>query len=77
MRAFVRRPEADEAARALGAQPFFSPAEAARGAAVVFTNVTSSEDVRDNFGSAKLQVRISRHLTPPHAFYRLIRLLPP
>ncbi|MBU68913.1 MAG: 2-hydroxy-3-oxopropionate reductase [Cupriavidus sp.] len=47
VRAFVRRPEADEAARALGAQPFFSPAEAARGAAVVFTNVTSSEDVRD------------------------------
>lgn len=47
VRAFVRRPEAAEAARALGAQPFFSPAEAARGAAVVFTNVTSSEDVRD------------------------------
>jgi len=47
VRAFVRRPEAAEAARALGAQPSFSPAEAARGAAVVFTNVTSSEDVRD------------------------------
>ncbi|WP_404991754.1 NAD(P)-dependent oxidoreductase [Cupriavidus pauculus] len=46
VRAFVRRPEAAETARALGAQPFFSPAEAARGAAVVFTNVTSSEDVR-------------------------------
>lgn len=46
VRAFVRRPEAAEAARALGAEPFFTPAEAARGAAVVFTNVTSSEDVR-------------------------------
>jgi len=46
VRAFVRRPEAAEAARALGAEPFFSPAEAAQGAAVVFTNVTSSEDVR-------------------------------
>jgi 3-hydroxyisobutyrate dehydrogenase/2-hydroxy-3-oxopropionate reductase len=46
VRAFVRRPEAAETARALGAQPFFSPAEAARGAAAVFTNVTSSEDVR-------------------------------
>ncbi|TXI86883.1 MULTISPECIES: NAD(P)-dependent oxidoreductase [unclassified Cupriavidus] len=47
VRAFVRRPEAAEAARELGAEPFFTPAEAARGAEVVFTNVTSSEDVRD------------------------------
>lgn len=47
VRASVRRPEAAEAARALGAEPFFSPAEAARGAEVVFTNVTSSEDVRE------------------------------
>jgi len=47
VRAFVRRPEAAEAARQLGAEPFFTPAEAARGAEVVFTNVTSSEDVRD------------------------------
>ncbi len=47
VRAFVRRPEAAEAARALGAEPFFTPADAARGASVVFTNVTSSEDVRD------------------------------
>ncbi len=47
VRAFVRRPEAADAARALGAEPFFTPAEAAQGAAVVFTNVTSSEDVRD------------------------------
>ncbi len=47
MRAFVRRPEAAESARALGAEPFFTPAEAARGASVVFTNVTSSEDVRE------------------------------
>lgn len=46
VRAFVRRPEAADAARELGAEPFFTPAEAARGAAVVFTNVTSSEDVR-------------------------------
>ncbi|MFC4519289.1 NAD(P)-dependent oxidoreductase [Cupriavidus pinatubonensis] len=47
VRAFVRRPEAAEAARVLGAEPFFTPAEAARGASVVFTNVTSSEDVRE------------------------------
>lgn len=47
VRAYVRRPEAADAARALGAEPFFTPAEAARGAAVVFTNVTSSEDVRE------------------------------
>uniref|UniRef100_UPI00359010EA NAD(P)-dependent oxidoreductase n=1 Tax=Cupriavidus taiwanensis TaxID=164546 RepID=UPI00359010EA len=47
VRAFVRRPDAAEAARALGAEPFFTPAEAARGASVVFTNVTSSEDVRE------------------------------
>ncbi|QET00768.1 MULTISPECIES: NAD(P)-dependent oxidoreductase [Cupriavidus] len=47
VRASVRRPEAAEAARALGAEPFFSHAEAARGAEVVFTNVTSSEDVRE------------------------------
>ncbi|GLC93781.1 2-hydroxy-3-oxopropionate reductase [Cupriavidus sp. TA19] len=47
VRAFVRRPEAAEAARGLGAEPFFTPAEAARGASVVFTNVTSSEDVRE------------------------------
>lgn len=47
VRAFVRRPEAAEAARAMGAEPFFTPAEAARGASVVFTNVTSSEDVRE------------------------------
>lgn len=46
VRAFVRRPEAAEAARQLGAEPCFTPADAARGAAVVFTNVTSSEDVR-------------------------------
>ncbi|WP_454764780.1 NAD(P)-dependent oxidoreductase [Cupriavidus campinensis] len=46
VRAFVRRPEAAEAARRLGAEPVFTPAEAARGASVVFTNVTSSEDVR-------------------------------
>ncbi|TDF67805.1 NAD(P)-dependent oxidoreductase [Cupriavidus sp. L7L] len=47
VRAFVRRPEAAEAARAMGAEPLFTPAEAARGASVVFTNVTSSEDVRE------------------------------
>ena len=47
VRAFVRRPEAADAARQLGAEPFFTPAEAAQGAAVVFTNVTSSEDVRE------------------------------
>ncbi|MBF6992051.1 NAD(P)-dependent oxidoreductase [Cupriavidus sp. IK-TO18] len=47
VRAFVRRAEAAEAARAMGAEPFFTPAEAARGASVVFTNVTSSEDVRE------------------------------
>lgn len=47
VRAFVRRPQAADAARALGAEPFFTPAEAARGAAVVFTNVTTSEDVRE------------------------------
>jgi 3-hydroxyisobutyrate dehydrogenase/2-hydroxy-3-oxopropionate reductase len=46
VRAAVRRPEAADAARALGAEPFFTPAEAARGAEVVFTNVTASEDVR-------------------------------
>jgi len=46
VRAFVRRPEAADAARALGAEPCFTPAKAARGASVVFTNVTSSEDVR-------------------------------
>ena len=46
VRAFVRRPEAADATRQLGAEPFFTPAEAARGAAVVVTNVTSSEDVR-------------------------------
>lgn len=46
VRASVRRPEVADEARALGAQPFFSPAEAARGAEIVFTNVTSSEDVR-------------------------------
>ncbi|MGO4579158.1 NAD(P)-dependent oxidoreductase [Cupriavidus sp. 2TAF22] len=46
VRALVRRPEAADAARALGAVPCATPAEAARGAAVVFTNVTSSEDVR-------------------------------
>ncbi|GJG93397.1 NAD(P)-dependent oxidoreductase [Cupriavidus pauculus] len=47
VRAFVRRPEAADAARELGAEPCFTPAEAARGAAVVFTNVTSSNDVRE------------------------------
>ena len=47
VRAFVRRPEAADAARELGAEPFFTPAEAARVAEVVFTNVTSSEDVRE------------------------------
>lgn len=46
VRAAVRRPEAADAARALGAEPFFSPADAARGAEVIFTNVTASEDVR-------------------------------
>ena len=46
VRAFVRRPESADAARQLGAEPCFTPADAARGAAVVFTNVTSSEDVR-------------------------------
>ncbi|CAG9177402.1 NAD(P)-dependent oxidoreductase [Cupriavidus respiraculi] len=46
VRAAVRRPEAADAARALGAEPFFTPAEAARGAEVIFTNVTASEDVR-------------------------------
>ncbi|MBY4897219.1 NAD(P)-dependent oxidoreductase [Cupriavidus sp. AU9028] len=46
VRASVRRPEAADEARALGAEPFFSPAEAAQGAEIVFTNVTSSEDVR-------------------------------
>ncbi|CAG9179035.1 NAD(P)-dependent oxidoreductase [Cupriavidus pampae] len=47
VRASVRRPEAAETARQLGAEPFFTHAEAARGAEVVFTNVTSSEDVRE------------------------------
>lgn len=47
VRASVRRPEAADAARKLGAEPFFTHAEAARGAEVVFTNVTSSEDVRE------------------------------
>jgi len=47
VRAFVRRPDAADAARQLGAEPFFTPAEAAQGAEVVFTNVTSSEDVRE------------------------------
>jgi len=46
VRAYVRRPDAADKARALGAEPFFTPAETARGASVVFTNVTSSEDVR-------------------------------
>ncbi|MDF3835426.1 NAD(P)-dependent oxidoreductase [Cupriavidus basilensis] len=46
VRALVRRPQAQAGALALGAQPCATPAEVARGAAVVFTNVTSSEDVR-------------------------------
>ncbi|MCP3020475.1 NAD(P)-dependent oxidoreductase [Cupriavidus basilensis] len=46
VRAYVRRPEAADAARALGAVPCTTPAQAARGASVVFTNVTSSEDVQ-------------------------------
>ncbi len=45
VRAYVRRPEAAERARALGAQPCGSPAEAARDAQAVFTNVTSTADV--------------------------------
>lgn len=47
VRASVRRPEAAAAARALGAGPFDTPAEAARGAAFVISNVTSSDDVRE------------------------------
>lgn len=43
----VRRPEAADAVRMLGAQPCSSPAEAARDADVVFTNVTSTADVED------------------------------
>jgi 3-hydroxyisobutyrate dehydrogenase/2-hydroxy-3-oxopropionate reductase len=46
VRVAVRRPEAADTARTLGAEVFFTPAEAARGAEVVFTNVTASEDVR-------------------------------
>lgn len=43
----VRRPEAADAVRTLGAQPCNSPAEAARDADVVFTNVTSTADVEE------------------------------
>lgn len=43
----VRRPEAADAVKALGAQPCHSPAEAARDADVVFTNVTSTTDVEE------------------------------
>ncbi|HVL07667.1 MAG TPA: NAD(P)-dependent oxidoreductase, partial [Burkholderiaceae bacterium] len=43
----VRRPEAADAVKALGAQPCHSPAEAARDADVVFTNVTSTADVEE------------------------------
>ncbi|QUP53106.1 NAD-binding protein [Ralstonia syzygii] len=45
VRAYVRRPEAADRARALGAQPCDSPADAARDAEAVFTNVTSTADV--------------------------------
>jgi 2-hydroxy-3-oxopropionate reductase len=45
VRAYVRRPEAADHARAIGAQPCSTPAEAARDAEVVFTNVTSTVDV--------------------------------
>lgn len=47
VRVSVRRPEAADVARQMGAQAFLSHTEAARGAEVVFTNVTSSEDVRN------------------------------
>ena len=45
VRAYVRRPEAADNARALGAEPVATPAEAARDAEVIFTNVTSTADV--------------------------------
>ncbi|MHA6882610.1 NAD(P)-dependent oxidoreductase [Ralstonia pseudosolanacearum] len=45
VRAYVRRPEAAEHARALGAEPCASPADAARDAEAIFTNVTSTADV--------------------------------
>lgn len=43
--AYVRRPEAADNARAIGAEPVGTPAEAARDAEVIFTNVTSTADV--------------------------------
>ncbi|MDF6879073.1 NAD(P)-binding domain-containing protein, partial [Escherichia coli] len=42
VRAYVRRPEAADNARTLGAEPCNTPAEAARDAEVIFTNVTST-----------------------------------
>ena len=45
VRAYVRRPEAADNARAIGAEPVNTPAEAARDAEVIFTNVTSTADV--------------------------------
>jgi 2-hydroxy-3-oxopropionate reductase len=45
VRAYVRRPEAADNARAIGAEPVGTPAEAARDAEVIFTNVTSTADV--------------------------------
>ncbi|MGN5351306.1 NAD(P)-dependent oxidoreductase [Ralstonia sp. L16] len=45
VRAYVRRPEAADNARAIGAEPCSTPAEAARDAEVIFTNVTSTADV--------------------------------
>ncbi|CAJ0722587.1 MULTISPECIES: NAD(P)-dependent oxidoreductase [Ralstonia] len=45
VRAYVRRPEAADNARTLGAEPCNTPAEAARDAEVIFTNVTSTADV--------------------------------
>jgi 2-hydroxy-3-oxopropionate reductase len=45
VRVYVRRPEAADNARAIGAEPVNTPAEAARDAEVIFTNVTSTTDV--------------------------------
>jgi 3-hydroxyisobutyrate dehydrogenase-like beta-hydroxyacid dehydrogenase len=45
--ASARRPEARDTVAALGACPAESPAEAARDAAFVLTNVTSTQDVED------------------------------
>ena len=45
VRAYVRRPEAADNARAIGAEPVNTPSEAARDAEVIFTNVPSTADV--------------------------------